>query len=100
MNKHQKPKDFIPNIRIEPKMITAWLKRNMNKEPSTMLRHTARESLNRINYMNEYDRIKGILAHSVTHRHVDHNRLLNRQAELKQLYNESVSPTKHEITKK
>ena len=103
MNKNKK---LAPNQVLLPKMIhppfslTAFLKKLKRKEALLQYRHDIINATKRQNYINEYDRIAGMLNHSITHRHVDHNRLLNRQAELKKLFDESFNPPGHEISGK
>jgi hypothetical protein len=83
---------FIPDISKVPKTYSKWMKDNMNKYSSTTLRRETRQAMNRINYMNEYDRVKGILSKSIQHNYMDVPRLKERQEELKQLYDESLYP--------
>ena len=103
MNKHQK---LAPNQGLVPRMTTPkfslkdFLKKLEQRRASVQYRHDIIAATNRQNYMNEYDRIAGLLHNSVTHRNIDHNRLLNRQAELKHLYDQSFNTTTHGITKK
>ena len=61
----------------------------MHVDSSTTLRRDTKLALNRINYMNEYDRIIGVLDKTIKHGHLDYDRLVERQGELKRLYNES-----------
>ena len=97
MNKHQK---LAPNQGLVPTMINApfsleaFLKKLKRKEALLQYRHDMLNATRRQNYINEYDRAAGILNHSITHRHMDHHRLTDRQAELKQLIDESFDKTK------
>ncbi len=103
MNKHQ---NLASNQGLVPKMtrpklsLKSFLEKLKQKQGLIQFRNEILASSNRLNYMSEYDRISGLLHASVTHRHIDHNRLLNRQAELKMLHEQSYNPIKHEITKK
>jgi hypothetical protein len=95
MNKNTKLSvnvSFIPSISKVPSSYSSWLKKNMHTEASTSIRRDTKQAMNRINYMNEYDRIKGILEKTIPHGHHDHTRLVNRQKELKDLYHESFYP--------
>ena len=83
---------FMPNISKVPKTYSKCMKENMHTDSSTTLRRETKQAMNRINYMNEYDRIKGILDQTIKHGHHDFKRLQARQGELKQLYHESFHP--------
>jgi hypothetical protein len=95
---------FIPNISKVPKTYSKWMKENMHTDSSTTLRRDTKTAMNRINYMNEYDRIKGVLDQTIQHGHHDFKRLQNRAHELKALYHESFFPGinsgKHDFLKK
>lgn len=95
---------FIPNISKVPKSYSNWMKENMNTESSTTLRRDTKQAMNRVNFMNEYDRIKGILDKTIKHGHHDFKRLQTRQQELKDLYMDSFFPGiisgKHDFLKK
>ena len=95
---------FIPNISKVPKSYSNWMKENMNTESSTTLRRDTKQAMNRVNFMNEYDRIKGILDKTNKHGHHDFKRLQTRQQELKYLYMDSFFPGiisgKHDFLKK
>ena len=103
MNKHQK---LAPNQALVPKMINApfslehFLKKLKRKEALLQYRLDIEKATRRQNYINEYDRIAGILSHSVTHRHMDHHRLMNRQEELKKLFDESFDKPRRDISRK
>ena len=104
MNKNKKlapNQGLVPQItRQTPFSLKAFLSKLKERQALLHYRHDMINATNRQNYMNEYDRIAGLLHTSVTHRHIDHNRLLNRQAELKQLYEQSLTPTGHQIPRK
>ena len=94
---------FIPNMSKTPTKYSKWLKNNVHVDSSTTLRRDTKLALNRINYMNEYDRIKGVLDKTVKHGHHDYDRLVNRQKELKDLFDKSfyqgIHRGKHELFK-
>lgn len=94
MNKHKKSVDinFIPNISKIPKSYKKWMKDNMHMDSSTTIRRETKQALNRINIMNEYDRIRGIMDKSIQNNYMDIPRLQDRQVELKRLYHESFYP--------
>ena len=103
MNKHQKlapNQAFIPRMTRPKFSLKDFLEKLKQKRGLIQYRNDIIASTNRLNYINEYDRIAGILHHSVTHGHIDHNRLLHRQAELKMLHEQSYNPTMHEISRK
>ena len=83
---------FIPTISKVPKGYSKWLKDNMHTDASTSLRRETKQAMNIINYMNEYDRITGVLGKSIQHNYMDFPRLQSRQGELKRLYHESFYP--------
>ena len=88
MNKNKKLSvnvGFIPHMSKPPTSYSKWLEDNMHTESSTTLRRDTKRALNRINYMNEYDRIIGVLDKTVKHGHLDYDRLVERQGELKRL---------------
>ena len=107
MNKNKKLSvnvGFIPNMSKPATSYSKWLKDNMHTESSTTLRRDTKLALNRINYMNEYDRIVGILDKTVKHGHHDYDRLVNRQKDLKDLFDQSfyqgIHGGKHDFFKK
>ena len=95
MNKHQK---LAPNQVLVPKMINppfsleVFLKKLKRKEALIKYRQDMHEATKRLNYINEYERIAGLLSKSTTHSFMDSSRLKNRQAELKRLLDESFHP--------
>ena len=90
---------FIPNISKPIRGYTNMLRQNRNLEALLHFRRSTKQAMNRINYMNEYDRIAGVLDNTVKHGHHDFDRLQNRHQELKHLYNQSFNPDirKHEL---
>ena len=101
-----KSKKLNPNQGLVPKMIhppfslQSFMRKLKTKQALLQYRQDVMSATNRQNYINEYDRIAGLLSHSVTHRDIDHNRLKNRQAELKHLHEQSFNPTGHDISRK
>ena len=87
----------IPNLIVPRSNYTDFLKKHNIKHESLQLRHDALKSNRRLNYINEYDRIQGMLSHNITHGHYDYQRLKNRQADLKKLFDESFKKPLHEI---
>ena len=90
---------FIPNISKPIRGYTSMLRQSKNLEALLHFRRTTKQAMNRINYMNEYDRIAGVLDKSVKHGHHDFDRLQNRHQELRDLYTQSFNPEiiKHEL---
>ena len=85
MNKHSN----IPHMKTAPITMEQIMKRLAVKQASIQFRHDILASQQRINYVNEYDRLASILAHNLTHSHVDYKRLKNRHEELKKLHQQS-----------
>ena len=103
MNKHQKlapNQGLVPQITRTPFSLKAFLRKLKTRQALVQYRHDMINATNRQNYINEYDRGAGLLHHSITHKTIDHNRLKNRQTELKHLYEQSFNPTGHAITTK
>ena len=90
---------FIPNISKPIRGYTDMLKKSQDLEALLHFRRSTKQAMNRINYMNEYDRIAGVLDKTVKHGHHDFDRLQNRHQELKDLYMQSFNPDiiKHEL---
>ena len=65
------------------------MKRLATKQASIQFRHDILASQQRVNYMNEYDRLASVLSHNITLGHVDYQRLKSRQTELKKLNQQS-----------
>ena len=87
-----------------PTTMEQIMKRLATKQASIQFRHDILASQQRINYRNEYDRLASVLAHNLTHGHVDYQRLKNRQEELKKLHKQTYeeSPlwqTSHSLKK-
>ena len=103
MNKQQKlapNRGLVPIMIRAPFSLAAFLKKLKRKEALLQYRLDMEKATRRQNYINEYDRIAGLLNHSVTHRHMDHKRLMNRQEELKKLFDDSFDKPRHEISRK
>ena len=82
---------FIPNISKPIRGYTSMLRHSRNLEALLHFRRSTKQAMNRINYMNEYDRIAGVLDKTVKHGHHDFDRLQNRHQELKHLYEQSFN---------
>jgi hypothetical protein len=72
----------LPIMTRAPINYATILRKGRIKEASLQYRHDVAKSRQRQNYINEYDRIKGMLSHNITHEHYDYQRLKNRQTEL------------------
>ena len=83
---------FIPNITKPIRGYTTMLRKSNDQQALLKFRRDTQQAMNRINYMNEYDRIAGVLDKTVKHGHHDFNRLQNRHNELKHLYLQSFDP--------
>ena len=59
------------------------LKRHATRVASLQLRHDIIQANKRQNYINEYDRINGILSNNIAHGHVSAAYLTNRKTRLK-----------------
>ena len=90
----------LPIITKAPISYATILRKGRIKEASLQFRHDVAKARIRQNYMNEFDRIKGMLSHNITHGHYDYQRLKNRQTELKSLFDESFKEPLHELYKK
>ena len=90
----------LPIITRAPISYATILRKGRIKEASLQYRHDVANSRQIQNYINEYDRIKGMLSHNITHGHYDYQRLKNRQEELKTLFDESFNKPLHDIYKK
>ena len=90
---------FIPNISKPIRGYKNMLRTSQDQEALLHFRRSTKQAMNRINYMNEYDRIAGILDQTVKHGHHDFDRLRKRHQELKDLYMQSFNPDiiKHDL---
>jgi hypothetical protein len=50
---------------------------------SVQLRQDMIQANKRQNYINEYDRINGMLSHNITHGHISHDHLTKKKREIK-----------------
>ena len=80
-------------------------KENMRKPASVVFRKEILERTMRANYINEYDRILGLIEgradrFSIPGGHFEKDKLTNRLQMLKKLFQESHSGDKHPIMKK
>ena len=85
MNKHQN----IPHMKRAPITTEQIMKRLAVKQASVQFRHDILAHQQRVNYINEYDRLASVLTHNISHGHVDYQGLKNRQAELKKLFQQT-----------
>lgn len=91
-----KQKILAPNQGLVPKMmkpkmsVADFIKKRATRQALIQYRYDAIAAQNRQNYINEHDRISGLLHQSVTNQHIDFKRLKNRQEELKHLYEQSL----------
>ena len=101
MYKHKKFGDKfqenIPIIKRPPVKLQDLLKKKKEQHESVQYRHDIIQANKRQNYMNEYDRINGILSHNIAHGHVSHEHLTNRKNRIKELFDESFENKKHEL---
>ena len=93
MFKHKK----LPSPTNPPINTAKVLKMHKERVASVQLRHDMIQANKRQNYINEYDRINGMLTHNITHWHISHDHLTNRQKRLKELFDESFEDKKHEL---
>ena len=103
MNKHKKlapNQGLIPKIQKPPISVEKFLEKLATRRALVQYRNDIVQAQHRQNYINEYDRIAGILHKSITNGYMDHSRLKDRQAELKKLYEQSFEKPSHEITRK
>jgi len=106
MNKHKKlapNQGYVPRMTKAPITMAQILEKLKMKHASVHHRNEILSTQRRVNYVNEYDRLAGLLSHNITRGHVDYNRLKNRQAELRRLYEQSFEDSpygKHPITMK
>ena len=98
---------LIPKIGNAPVSLATIFKKQNIKDASLSYRRDIMQANKRQMYMNEYDRLKGMLTSNISHGHHDFDRLKNRQDELKLLYANSFGKhnphdfnkiTKKEIT--
>ena len=67
---------------------------------SVQLRQDMIQANKRQNYINEYDRINGMLSHNITHGHISHDHLTKRKEKLKDLFEQSFKDQMHELYNK
>ena len=86
---------------INPPINTAKvLRTHKERIASVQLRHDMIQANKRQNYINEYDRINGILSNSIAHGHVSAAYLTNRKEKLKDLSEQSFKEQMHELYNK
>jgi len=67
---------------------------------SVQLRHDMIQANIRQNYINEYDRINGVLSHNITHGHISYDHLTKRKDKLTELFQQSFKEQMHELYNK
>ena len=93
MYKHKQ----LPSQSRPPINTAKVLRMHRERVASAQLRHDMIQANKRQNYLNEYDRINGILSHNIAHGHVSHEHLTNRKNRIKELFDESFENKKHEL---
>ena len=96
MFKHKK----LPTPTNPPINTAKVLKMHKERVASVQLRHDMIQANKRQNYINEYDRINGMLSYNITHWHISHDHLTKRKERLKELFNESFEDALHELYNK
>ena len=101
MYKHKKFNDkfqeYLPKIKKPPVNLKDVFKKRKEQHESIQFRRDILQANKRQNYINEYDRINGILSHNITHGHVSEAHLTTRKKRLKELFDESFEDKKHEL---
>ena len=86
---------------VNPPINTAKvLRAHRERIASLQLRHDMIQANKRQNYINEYDRINGLLSHNITHGHISHSHLTKRKETLKDLFEQSFKNEMHELYNK
>ena len=93
MFKHKK----LPTPTNPPINTAKVLKMHKERVASVQLRHDMIQANKRQNYINEYDRINGILSNNIAHGHVSAAYLTNRTEKLKDLFEQSFKEQMHEL---
>ena len=96
MYKHKQ----LPTTTNPPINTAKVLKMHKERVASVQLRHDMIQANKRQNYINEYDRINGMLSYNITHWHISHDHLTKRKERLKELFNESFEDALHELYNK
>ncbi len=94
---------YIPKLIRPPISYNKIFEKARVKDASLSFRHAMIQANKRQNYINEYDRLKGILTSDISHGSHDHVRLQERQKDLKQLFADSFKTNTyplHDIYKK
>ena len=96
MFKHKK----LPTPTNPPINTAKVLKTHRERIASVQLRQDMIQANKRQNYINEYDRINGMLSHNITHGHISHDHLTKRQEKLKDFFEQSFKDQMHELYNK
>ena len=93
---------LIPTHVKSPISYSSILNKNRIQEASLQYRHDVIQASKRQNYINEYDRLKGMLSNNISKGHHDHHRLQHRQQQLTKLFTQSFTDQNehHDINKK
>jgi len=101
MYKHKqfgdKFQEYLPTIKRPPVKLKDLLKKKKEQHESLQYRHDMIQANKRENYINEYDRINGILSNNIAHGHVSAEYLTSRNNKIKKLFDESFEDKKHEL---
>ena len=96
MYKHKQ----LPSQSRPPINTAKVLRMHRERVASVQLRHDMIQANKRQNYINEYDRINGILSNNIAHGHVSAAYLTNRKTRIKELFDESFKEQMHELYNK
>ena len=101
MYKHKqfgdKFQEYLPKIKKPPVNLKDVFKKRKEQHESVQYRHDIIQANKRQNYINEYDRINGILSHNIAHGHVSAKHLEDRKTRIKELFDESFEDKKHKL---
>ncbi len=96
MYKHKQ----LPSQSRQPINTAKVLRMHRERVASVQLRHDMIQANKRQNYINEYDRINGILSNNIAHGHISAAYLTNRKDKLKDLFEQSFKEQMHELYNK
>ncbi len=96
MYKHKK----LPTPTNPPVNTSKMLRMRKERIASAQLRHDMIQANKRQNYINEYDRINGILSNNIAHGHISAAYLTNRKEKLNDLFEQSFKEQMHELYNK
>ena len=93
MYKHKQ----LPSQSRPPINTAKVLRMHRERVASVQLRHDMIQANIRQNYINEYDRINGMLSHNITRGHISHDHLTKRKDKLKDIFQQSFKEQMHEL---